>query len=60
MTAAGADGYFVFAEPRSDAMRDAIAALALRHHLPGVAQQRRYADAGVLLSYGASLSAALR
>jgi putative ABC transport system substrate-binding protein len=57
MTAAGADGYLVIAQPRTDAMRDAIAALALRHHLPGVAPMRRYADAGVLLSYGASLSA---
>jgi len=57
MTAAGVDGYFVSAQPRTDAMRDAIAELALRLHLPGVAQQRRYADAGVLLSYGASLSA---
>jgi putative ABC transport system substrate-binding protein len=57
MTAAGADGYLAWADPRTDAMRDAIAALALRHRLPGVAQMRRYADAGVLLSYGASLSA---
>jgi putative ABC transport system substrate-binding protein len=57
MTAAGADGYLVIAQPRTDAMRDAIAALALRHRLPGVAPMRRYADAGVLLSYGASLSA---
>ena len=57
MTAAGADGYLVFAEPRTDAMRDAIAALALRHRLPGVAPMRRHADAGVLLSYGPSLSA---
>jgi putative tryptophan/tyrosine transport system substrate-binding protein len=56
MTAAGADGYFVLAQPRTDEMRDAIAALALHRHLPGVAQLRRYADAGVL-SYGASLSA---
>jgi putative ABC transport system substrate-binding protein len=57
MTAAGADGYLVIAEPRTDTMRDAIAALALRHRLPGVGQIRRHADAGVLLSYGASLSA---
>jgi hypothetical protein len=35
MTAAGADAYFVLNEPRTDAMRDDIAALALRHHLPG-------------------------
>jgi putative ABC transport system substrate-binding protein len=57
MTAAGADGYLVWADPRTDAMRDAIAALALRHRLPGVGQMRGHADAGVLLSYGASLSA---
>jgi putative ABC transport system substrate-binding protein len=60
MTAAGTDGYFVIAQPRTDEMRDAIAALALRHRLPGVAQLRRYADAGVLLSYGTSLSAVHR
>jgi putative ABC transport system substrate-binding protein len=60
MTAAGADGYYVIAEPRTDAMRDAIAALAVRHRLPGVAQIRKCADAGVLLSYGVSLSAVHR
>jgi putative ABC transport system substrate-binding protein len=57
MTAVGADGYLVIAQARTDAMRDAIAALALRHRLLGVAPMRRYAEAGVLLSYGASLSA---
>jgi putative ABC transport system substrate-binding protein len=57
MTAAGADGYLVIADPLVDAMRDTIAALALRRRLPGVAPMRRYADAGVLLSYGPSLSA---
>ena len=46
MTAAGADGYFVWAEPRTDAMRNDIAVLALRHRLPGVTEQRRYVDAG--------------
>jgi len=60
MTAAGADGYLVIADPPIDAMRDAIAALALRHRLPGVGPMRRHADAGVLLSYGASLSAIRR
>jgi putative ABC transport system substrate-binding protein len=60
MTAAGADGYFVWSEPRTDAMRDDIAMLALRHRLPGVTEQRRYVDAGVLLSYGTSLSAVHR
>jgi len=34
--------------------------LALRHRLPGVTEQRRYVDAGVLLSYGTSLSAVHR
>jgi putative ABC transport system substrate-binding protein len=57
MKAAGADGYLVIATPPIDAMRDAIVALALRHRLPGVAPMRRYADAGVPLSYGPSLSA---
>ena len=60
MTAAGADGYFVWAEPRTDAMRNDIAVLALRHRLPGVTEQRRYVDAGLLLSYGTSLSAVHR
>src|SRR5260370_15464632 len=57
MTAAGADAYFALNEPRTDAMRDEIAALALRHRLPGAAQWRRYVEAGVLLSYCVDLSA---
>jgi putative ABC transport system substrate-binding protein len=57
MTAGGVDGYFALNEPRTDAMRDDIAALALRHRLPGAAQWRRYVEAGVLLSYGVDLSA---
>jgi putative ABC transport system substrate-binding protein len=57
MTAAGADAYFVLNEPRTDAMRDNIAALALHHHLPGAAQDRRWVEAGVLLCYGVNLSA---
>jgi putative ABC transport system substrate-binding protein len=62
MTAAGADAYFVLSEPRTDAMRSDIAALALRYRLPGAAQQRRYVDPafvdpGLLLSYGVNLSA---
>jgi putative ABC transport system substrate-binding protein len=62
MTAAGADAYFVLNEPRTDAMRDDITALALRHRLPGAAQTRRYVDPGfvdpgLLLSYGVNLSA---
>ena len=57
MTAAGADAYFVLNEPRTHEMRDDIAALALRHHLPGAAQDRRWVEAGVLLCYGVNLSA---
>jgi putative ABC transport system substrate-binding protein len=57
MTAAGSDAYFVLAEPRTDATLDDIAALALRHRLPGAAQRRLYVDAGVLLCYGPSYSA---
>jgi putative ABC transport system substrate-binding protein len=62
MTAAGADAYFVLNEPRTDAMRGDIAALALRHRLPGAAQTRRYVDPafvdpGLLVSYGVDLSA---
>jgi putative ABC transport system substrate-binding protein len=57
MTAAGVNGYLVFNEPRTDRMRDAIAALALRHGLPGMAQDRRYVKAGVLFSYAVSLEA---
>jgi putative tryptophan/tyrosine transport system substrate-binding protein len=57
MTAAGADGYFVFAEPRTEVMLGDITALASRHRLPGAAQLPRYAEAGVLLAYGINLAA---
>jgi len=57
MSEAGVDAYFVLNEPRTDAMRDDIAAIALRRRLPGAAQQRQYVDAGVLLSYGVNFSA---
>jgi putative ABC transport system substrate-binding protein len=57
MTAAGADAYFVLNNPRTVEMSDDIAALALHHHLPGAAQDRRWVEAGVLLCYGVNLSA---
>jgi putative ABC transport system substrate-binding protein len=57
MTAAGMDAYFVLADPLTVDMRADIATLALRHHLPGAAQLRSFVEAGVLLSYGASLPA---
>jgi putative tryptophan/tyrosine transport system substrate-binding protein len=60
ITAAGADAYFVLSDPLTIAMRDDIAGLALRHRLPGAAQLRTFVEAGVLLSYAASLSAAQR
>jgi putative ABC transport system substrate-binding protein len=60
MTAAGADAYFVLADPRTDALRNEIVTLALRDRLPGAAQLRLYTDAGVLMSYAASLPALQR
>jgi putative ABC transport system substrate-binding protein len=62
MTAAGADAYFVLSEPRTDAMRGEIAALGLRHRLPGAAQSLRYVDPafvdpGLLVFYGVDFSA---
>jgi putative ABC transport system substrate-binding protein len=56
MTAAGAGAYFVLNEARTGEMGDDIAALALRHQLPGAAQDRRWVEAGVLLCYGVDLS----
>ncbi len=58
MTAAGADAYFVLNDPgRTNSWRGDIAALALRHRLPGAAQDHRWVEAGVLLCYGVDLSA---
>ena len=56
MIANGTDAYFLLASPRALTMRGNIAALALRHRLPGVAQLRSYVETGVLLSYGMNLS----
>jgi putative ABC transport system substrate-binding protein len=60
MKTAGANAYFVISDPLRIAMRDDIAELASRHRLPGAAQLRTFVEAGVLLSYAASLSAAQR
>jgi putative ABC transport system substrate-binding protein len=61
MTRSGADGYFVLNDPaRIDPWRGDIAALALRHRLPGAAQDRRWVEAGVLTCYGVDLSAVHR
>src|SRR5262249_20001462 len=61
MIANGADGYFLLAAPRALSMRGNIAALALRHRLPGMAQLRSYVEAGRLLSFvGHTFSSAAR
>jgi putative tryptophan/tyrosine transport system substrate-binding protein len=60
MLAAGADAYFVLADPLADDVRREIAELALRHRLAGAAQLRPYVEAGVLLCYGADLAALQR
>ena len=60
MKASAADAYFVLADPITVGMRADIATLALHHHLPGLAQLRSFGEAGVLLSYGASLPALQR
>jgi ABC-type uncharacterized transport system substrate-binding protein len=46
MTASGTDAYFVLADPVTVGMRTDIAALALRHHLPGAAQLRSFVEVG--------------
>jgi putative ABC transport system substrate-binding protein len=60
MKEAGVDAYLVLNEPRTDVMRGEIAALALQHRLPGMAQDRRYVEAGGLLCYGVNLDAVHR
>jgi putative ABC transport system substrate-binding protein len=60
MTKAGVNAYLVLNDPRTDVMRAEIAALALHHRLPGMAQDRRYVDAGGLLCYGVNLDAVHR
>ena len=57
MVASGANPFLVLNEPRTDALRADIVALALRHQLPGIAQERRYAEDGLLFSYGPNLDA---
>ena len=56
MSALAVDAYLIFANPTLDDMREQIAALGLRHRLPGAGHQPFFVDAGVLLSYGPSLS----
>jgi putative tryptophan/tyrosine transport system substrate-binding protein len=44
------------ANPSLDDLRDRIAELGLRHRLPGAGHQPYYVRAGLLLSYGPSLT----
>ncbi len=60
MKKAGVNAYLVLNEPRTDEIRGEIAALALHHRLPGMAQDRRYVEAGGLLCYGVNLDAVHR
>jgi len=52
----GVEAFVVLANPSLDDMRDRIAELGLRHRLPGAGHQPYYVRAGLLLSYGPSLS----
>ena len=45
-----------FADPLTVAKRRQIADYALRQHLPMIAELRQFAEAGALMSYGASLA----
>jgi putative tryptophan/tyrosine transport system substrate-binding protein len=55
-----ADALVVSADPFLSNQREQIAALALRHAVPGIYAWREFAAAGGLISYGASLRAAFR
>jgi putative ABC transport system substrate-binding protein len=55
-----AGGLVVSADPFLSNQREQIAALALRHAVPGIYAWREFAAAGGLMSYGSSLKAAFR
>ena len=56
----GATGLLVANDPFFTSQRYHIVALAMRHALPVIYEQREYTLAGVLMSYGSSLVDALR
>ena len=57
---AGARAVYVGTGPFFSSRRDRFAALAARHELPAIYAQRRFAEAGGLISYGPNLTDAFR
>jgi putative ABC transport system substrate-binding protein len=55
-----ADALIVGDDSFLGARREQIAALALRHRVPAIAQIREFAEAGLLISYGSSRAAVYR
>ena len=51
-----ADALLIETDPFFFSRRDHIVALALRHAVPAIYEQREYAAAGGLISYGSSLA----
>jgi putative ABC transport system substrate-binding protein len=60
MIDAGAEAVLVMGSSITFNNRVRLAALALGHHLPSISANREFAEAGILLSYGADLNAAFR
>jgi putative ABC transport system substrate-binding protein len=60
MSAARASAVLVLAEPLFLSERKRIAELALKHRLPAVSARSEIADAGLLMTYGASATEQFR
>ena len=56
----GAGALFVAADPFFNAMRDTIIALAAHHRIPAIYEQRVFAAAGGLMSYGTDFADSYR
>jgi ABC-type uncharacterized transport system substrate-binding protein len=57
MTRSQASAFLILGGPMTFASRQQIADLAVQHRLPGIHLFREYAEAGLLLAYGASRKA---